>query len=295
MAEITKKRRGELVRGVFSILRDCPEGLAASEVLSTLETVVAPTPFEQTYYEKRHARRYEKIVRFSTITAVKAGWLVKEKGQWRLTEDGLAAYDKYPDPEQFEDQARRLYKEWKKNQPPEEIDDLDRPDVDEPSTTLEEAEEAAWNEIRSYLGAMPPYEFQELVGALLKALGYRVDWISPPGADGGIDIVAYSDQLGLSGPRIKVQVKRKTGAKIGADDLRSFLAVLGDQDAGVFVCTSGFTSEAQREARSQEKRRIILIDDTRLVELWIERYGSLDDVDRQHLPLRPIYFLAPGD
>ena len=48
-------------------------------------------------------------------------------------------------------------------------------------------------------------------------------------------------------------------------------------------------------AEITKKRRIVLVDDTRLVELWTEHYERLDDVDRQRLPLRPIYFLAPTD
>jgi restriction system protein len=94
---------------------------------------------------------------------------------------------------------------------------------------------------------------------------------------------------------VKVQVKRQPETKAGADALRSFLAVLGEQDVGLYVCSGGFTTDAQREARSQEKRRIVLVDDTRLVELWIEHYDRLGDVDRMRLPLRPIYFLAPAD
>jgi restriction system protein len=50
--------------------------------------------------------------------------------------------------------------------------------------------------------------------------------------------------------------------------------------------------KAEREARSQEKRRLTLVDINRLVELWIEHFPSMDDSDRQRLPLKPIYFLA---
>ena len=43
MAEITPRRQGELVRGVFKILKDAPEGLQAAEVLRQLELAVPPT------------------------------------------------------------------------------------------------------------------------------------------------------------------------------------------------------------------------------------------------------------
>jgi hypothetical protein len=56
---------------------------------------------------------------------------------------------------------------------------------------------------------MNPYEFQELVGRLAACDGltHRLD--IPPGPDQGLDILAYTDPLGATGPRIKVQVKRR--------------------------------------------------------------------------------------
>jgi restriction system protein len=292
MAEITHKRKGELVRAVFAVLLDAPEGKRASDVLNEIQELVPPTEYERGTYADG-SPKYTKIVRFSTIGAVKAGWLVKDKGVWRLTPEGLTAYQTFSDPEAFDVEASRLYNEWKKAQPEPDADTSD--DAEEVSTTLEEAEEAAWNEIRTYLAAMPPYEFQELVASLLKAMGYHVDWIAPKGADGGIDIVAYTDPLGTSGTRMKVQVKRHPENKAGPDAIRAFLAVLGEQDVGLFVCTGGFTAEAQREARSQEKRRLVLLDDNRLVDLWAEHYEGLADEARQRLPLRTIHFLAPSE
>ncbi len=47
MAEISRKRSGELVRGVFQILNDVPEGLPAKEVLRRLEALVPRTEFER--------------------------------------------------------------------------------------------------------------------------------------------------------------------------------------------------------------------------------------------------------
>lgn len=293
MAENTRKRKGQLVRGVFQALLDSPEGKPANQVLREVESLVAPTPYELGSYANG-ARRYEKVVRFSTIASVKAGWLVKEKGVWRLTEEGHVAFSEFVDPAAFDAEASRLYREWKRTQP-EADDEVTDESVAEISTTLEEAEEAAWNDIRAYLAAMPPYEFQELVASLLRAMDYYVDWVAPKGADGGVDIVAYTDQLGTTGPRVKVQVKRHPENKSGPDAIRAFLAVLGDQDVGIFVCTGGFTAEAQREARAQEKRRVVLVDDVRLVELWAQHYDALDDESRQRLPLRTIHFLAPSE
>lgn len=50
MAEITGRRRGELVRGVFRVLMDNPDGLPAAQVLKTVEQTVPPSEFERETY-----------------------------------------------------------------------------------------------------------------------------------------------------------------------------------------------------------------------------------------------------
>jgi restriction system protein len=112
------------------------------------------------------------------------------------------------------------------------------------------------------------------------------------GPDGGVDLIAHTDPLGTTGPRIKVQVKRRDTEKVSTESLRAFMAVLGEQDAGIYVSAPGFSSQAEREARSQEKRRLKLIDLERFVELWVQHMQGLPDPDRQRLPLKPVYFLA---
>jgi restriction system protein len=138
---------------------------------------------------------------------------------------------------------------------------------------------------------MSPYEFQDLVAALVEAMGYHVAWVAPPGPDRGIDIIAGLDPLGIKDPRIKVQVKHRPDSRTASDQLRSFMAVLSDKDVGIFVASGGFTRDAETEARTQETRRITLIDLERFVELWIEHYEKIPDTQRQLLPLRPVHYL----
>ena len=303
MAEITRKRVGELQRGVFKILLDYPDGLPAKEVLQQLEQVVPPTDFEKGNYPKHpNVRRFEKTARFATIGPVKAGWLVKTKGRWYLTEEGKKAYKQIQDPAKFAREATRLFYEWKATQP-ETITDLGE-DTPEAATTiekatdvagtLEEAEENAWLEIEQYVQGMNPYDLQKLVAALLRAMGYHVSWIAPPGPDKGIDILAHNDPLGTSTPRIKVQVKRRAD-KVNVDGLRAFMALLGEQDVGIFVATGGFTSDAQSEARTKETRKLTLVDLEQLVELWVQHYEKVAESDKRLLPLKPVYYLAPNE
>jgi restriction system protein len=275
MAEITRRRTGELLRELFDILMSTSDGLRASEALSILAERVILSPYEANFYESG-GRRFEKIVRFATVDCVKAGWLLKEKGIWTITEEGRKAHTELSDPETFYRRACKLYAEWRAAQPdaeqisetiPANTDVLDQNiSAKAVSITFEEAEEHAWAEISQYLKAMNPYDFQDLVADLIRAMSYHVSWISPPGKDGGLDILAWPDALGTRLPRLKVQVKRQQQA-VSVDGLRSFMALLGEDDVGLFVCTGGFTKDAETEARTQEKRRITLIGLEKLFDL----------------------------
>ena len=172
MSEVTRKRVGELQRGVIRILMDHPDGLPAKDVLQRLEKDVPPTDFEKGNYPKHpNVRRFENLVRFVTIGPVKAGWVVKTKGRWYVTEEGRKAYRQIQDPEQFAREATRLYYEWKSTQPEPSPDlDHDTPETaeiiekaTEVASTVEEAEENAWLEIEHYVQGMHPYDFQSLL------------------------------------------------------------------------------------------------------------------------------------
>ncbi len=303
MSEVTKHRVGELMIGVFEALLDQPDGLPAKEAIERVRKIVPPTTFEKSDYPNRPGvERFGKMIRFATIGPVKAGWMIKDKGKWSLTEEGKQAVHKYKDPLEFLRESHRLYRQWEDRQPKDDLEIEDEfPEVPgligkEASVTgtYEEAEETAWGEIEQYIQVMNPYDLQKLVAALLRAMGYHVSWIAPPGPDKGIDILAHNDPLGTSTPRIKVQVKRRID-KISVDGLRSFIAVLGDHDVGIFVSTGGFTSEAESEARTKETRKLTLLDLRKLVDLWIKNYSRIEESDKRLLPLEPVYYLAPSE
>ena len=294
MAEITRKRVGELVAGLMKLLSSHPEGMPAKEVLLQLRSLVPPTAFELSEYPNRPGVvRYEKIVRFATIGPVKAGWLVKTKGQWSVTDAGVAAIAQYAnDPEGLMREASRLYRQWKKDQPePTEEPEPSTDEAVEIVGTLEEADESAFAEIKSYIDDMAPYDFQDLVAALLVALGYHVQWVAPPGPDHGVDIIATTDDLGLSKPRVKVQVKHRATAS-NVSDLREFMALLGESDVGIYVSSGGFTRDARIEARTHETRTLTLLDLEELLDLWIRSYANVEEDRKRLLPVRPVYYLA---
>lgn len=300
MAQITNKRLGELIQALFRILEKHPDGMKARDALAALAATVTLTEYEAGSYES--GRRFEKIVRFATVDTVRAGWLIKNDGIWTLTGEGAKALKLYKDPLEFHKKAAQIYQCWLKDHkksktgldsPIAEESDLEDESDKSVSVSYEEAKEQAQEKIDTFLHAMDAYDFQRLVAELLKAIGYHVTWIAPPGKDGGVDILAYTDPLGTQGPRIKVQVKQQQKA-VTEPDLKSFMANIGQHDSGIFFCTGGFTKDAEAYARSQESKRIMLVDSAKLVQLWTDNIPHLSDQAWQRLlPLTPIYFLTP--
>lgn len=300
MAQVTRRRTGEFLRKAFELMLKEPNGMKAGAVIAQVATACDLTDWEKGLYPSG-GQRFEKILRFATVDAAKAGWLQRNKGIWLVTETGQKAFEKYKDPEAFYVEACRLYSIWRKERDavtgpatPQDTDEQIEAGAEKLSVTFDEAEEQAWTQIERYLGTSDPFEFQEMVANLLEAMGYHVSWVSPPGKDGGVDIIAYTDPLGAQGPRIKVQVKR-TQSKISSDGLRSFIATINGGDVGIYVCLAGFTKDAEDYARNQETRRVKLIDARAFVDLWIDHYDKLDEEAHQRLPLIPIYFLSPKE
>jgi len=289
MGETTHKRSGELTRGVFSILLDEPEGLPAREIFPRLEKACPPTPFEQeTYPSRPDDRRYESIVYFVTITSVKAGWLERKGGCWRLTEAGRHAYRSTTDPEELYRMSWDEYRKWKEGQPSQgtETGDDDKPDDSVmPSVTLKQSKEVAWTEVKNYLAEIPPYSFQEIVAGLLEGMGHHIESIADPGRDGGIDIHAVSG--GVISIRIKVQVKRRQDS-LSVKHIRELVGTLREGDTGLFVSTGRFTRDAHKEA---EERHIVLIDGKEFFNLWVSHYKKIPEKRRCLLPIKLVAFL----
>jgi restriction system protein len=279
MSDLEPGRIGEFIRIVFARLWDEPAGLPAGEVLAHVAKATQLSDYESSFYPSTNTPRYEKIVRLATIPLVKAGWMVKGKGRWYLTDEGRQACRSFLGPADFYQRAVQLLDEWRQTHSAAAL-------------VTEEAEEQAWTQIRQYLLSTKAYEFQDLTGELLKAMGYHIAWIAPPGKDRGyINFIIYSDPLGVSLPRIKVHLQH-SGQPALLEGFKSFLAVLGAEDAGLFISSGGFTGSVRDEARAQGAARVVLIDLESFFDLWVEYYDRLTQAARQRLPLKPLYFLS---
>jgi restriction system protein len=154
--------------------------------------------------------------------------------------------------------------------------------VDVLTGTPEEAIEAGYLQIREALaseivGRLVTRDdrfFEDVVLDVLVAMGYggsrdAAERVGRSG-DGGIDGVIREDRLGLD--KVYVQAKRWARDRaVGPREIREFLGALQDVEAlkGVFITTSGFSSEARELA---QRRSVILIDGLELAELMVD-YG----------------------
>lgn len=289
----------------FQILKAAGGQLPGRQVIDTIRETVELSTWEQQAYEKTGQIRWTSILQFYSIDAVKAGYLIKNKGVWYLTEEGEKAIELGP--VGLLETASRLYRSWAADRkdsnprtgsvPEKEPQDLEVA-ANQPwsqKAYLDDLEGQAIAGIKDFIRSKNAYEFQDLVAALLRAMGYYTPFISPKGKDGGLDIIAYNDPLGATAPRLKVQVKHRPDSAVPVDDIRSLTGLLNkDGDIGLFVTSGTFTSEAERSAR-ESHRHIRLLDIDNFIVLWQEFYPKMADEDKNKMPLHPIYFLGSNE
>jgi restriction system protein len=280
MTEIAPERISEFLRIVFVRLWQEHAGLPAGEALAAIPQATQLSEFEGEPFPTTRTPRFEHAVRLAIPPFVQAGWLLKSKGRWYLSEEGKQACKSFTTADAFYQQAGRILAEWRQNRSLQAL-------------VTEQAEEMAWEQVRSYLLAIKPFEFQILVEDLLLAMGYHLAWVAPPEKSRGlVNFVIFSDPLGLSIPRIKVHVLHG-GQPVLVEGLKAFQALLGSGDAGIFISSGGFTRSVIEETQAIKSARITLVDLENFFDLWVEYYDRLTEAGRQRLPLKPIHFLGP--
>jgi len=269
--------------------------MPAKELYPFVEANVKLTEWELEPAGKNKYIRWTNSFQFYSINYAKAGLIIKQKGMWYLTPEGEAALKLSP--EEVMEKGEVAYREWRKLNPREDKRDEEPTDENAERDRAEELnllESDAREGIRQFIVSKSPYEFQDMVAALLRAMGYHTPFIAPKGKDGGIDIIAYLDPLGAQTPRIKVQVKHKPDTAIGASEVRALSGILKAGDIALFV-TSGTYSADARNAASGNDKFIRLIDGNDFIDMWQEYYDKMTDDDKNMLPLKRIAFLGNNE
>ncbi|MBR6841724.1 MAG: restriction endonuclease [Prevotella sp.] len=269
--------------------------IPVKEIYPFVNENVDLTDWEREPAGKMKYIRWTNNFQFYSIDYQKAGFIVKKNGSWYLTPEGEKALKKSP--EIVMEEARAAYRVWKNSRGiPEgsEEEPTDETAEKDNAMNLDLLESDAREGIKQFIISKSPYEFQDMVAALLRAMGYHTPFVAPKGKDGGIDIIAYLDPLGAQTPRIKVQVKHKTETSIGASDIRALLGVLRTGDIALFV-TSGTFSPDAKSTGTNSREFIRLIDGDEFIEMWQEYYDKMSDEDKNMLPLKRISFLGNNE
>jgi restriction system protein len=155
-------------------------------------------------------------------------------------------------------------------------------------------EDMAREQVRQHISQrFAGHELARLVAVILEALGYTGVESSPPGRDGGVDILAGSGALGLDAPRIVVQVK--TG-QAGIEEYRALRGLVENfrAEQGLLVAWRGFKGTVQQEAR-QSYFATRLWDAEDLMDELFSVYERLPDDLRSELPLKRVIALVPPE
>lgn len=265
--------------------------VATKEINDIIQQHVKFTEWELERAGKMQNVRWWTMTQFYSIDYNKAGYILKKQGAWYLTPEGEAALKLGA--EQILRNANAAYRQWKQEKDLDGDDDTVKDETPEKELiiNIEQLEEQANEGIRQYIRAKNPYEFQDMVAALLRAMGYYTPFVAPKGRDGGVDVIAYIDALGAKTPRIKVQVKHKPDESISAKDIRSLLGILRDGDIALFVTSGTYSQQARAEALTS-KTYIKLIDGEEFIQMWQDNYPKMSDEDKNRLPLKHIAFVG---
>lgn len=131
-------------------------------------------------------------------------------------------------------------------------------------------------------------DFEEFTAALLRALGYQAR-VTQFSQDGGVDVIAHRDPLGVEPPQIKVQCKHRTGTT-GAPDVQQLIGTQGPGELCLFVTLGSYSKDALAIERQRTGLRLLSGED--VVTLVLENYAKLPESWRAVIPLTRVLVVA---
>ena len=166
--------------------------------------------------------------------------------------------------------------------------------TDEEDSSIDLGQAAHDDIVRQIQKDFVGHSLARLVDAVLNADGW-VTKLSPPGVDGGVDILAGRGSLGLDQPRLCVQVKSQaspvdvTVYRTLQGSMQSFKA-----EQGLLVAWGGFNKAVYAESK-QGYFTVRLWDSRDLVEAIYRTYDRLPAEIQAELPLKRVWILVRDD
>ena len=188
--------------------------------------------------------------------------------------------------------AERRVKAVASGQPDPGAQATQSPDLGEQSEEQKDLSQLAEDQIVAHIkDRFSDHDLARLVNAVLEADGW-VAKLSPPGPDGGVDILAGRGPFGLDEPRLCVQVKSENKPV----DVKVYRELQGtmqtfNAEQGLLVSWGGFNKVIQREARIGHFS-VRLWDSGDLVKAIYRTYERLSDDVKAELPLKRGWMLV---
>lgn len=175
-------------------------------------------------------------------------------------------------------------KSAKRDEQADDVTDADQNDIDVETYARDRITSRV---IENFAG----HRLADLVAAILQAGGYGCQ-VSPAGTDQGVDIIAGTGLLGLTSPKIVVQVKSEAGA-VGLPIVQQLQGAISTHSAdhGLLVAWGGITKEATRYLSTQ-RFTIRVWNSQDVLNGLFSCYDELPAAIQRDIPLKRIWTLA---
>ncbi len=266
---MSKAKQSEFVNWmgpILDVLRELGGSGTPKEVTETIaENLKIP---ESKLEEKLKSGmpRFHNQVYWARQYLVWEGYLEStKKGIWKLSEKGEAT-------KLTDEESRKIFLKWvkihtdrRKNK--EEINDNNIDDIEIDASTSEK--ENHKQELLKILRNISPQNFEKFSLLLLRENGFEDLKLTGGSKDDGIDGTSILRINPFVSFRVMFQCKRygekNSVSRMQIADFRN--AMLGRADKGIFITTSFFTKDAEREANREGVPPIELVDAEKLVEM----------------------------
>lgn len=157
----------------------------------------------------------------------------------------------------------------------------------DPTPTLEAIRDRIRRHVVENFGA---HKLTRLVADILEARGFHCE-VSPPGPDGGVDILAGRGPLGLDSPTLIVEVKSES-TPVDVKVVRGLHSAMTQHraDQGLLVAWGGATKPAMREFQ-RDRTSFRVWDAEQVLDQLFETYEQLPATTRARIPLTQAWVL----
>ncbi|MGP5082732.1 restriction endonuclease [Corynebacterium variabile] len=133
-----------------------------------------------------------------------------------------------------------------------------------------------------------PRDFEELSADLLRVIGYQAR-VTQYSQDGGIDVIAHKDPLGIEPPLIKAQCNQKVST-VGSPEVNQLIGTQGAGELCLFFTLGGYSKDALAIERQRTGLRLLSGED--IVSLVMDNYDRLPERWRRIIPLTAVLVVS---